>query len=419
VIRAPAGARSIVAFGAAVVLVFAGCASTPPSSPAPSAAVPSVRSSEVAPSSSPDAVEAWLPADVAQPSAVTSAPSLAPGYQCHPCHFLAENQLFGVGAIGSATIAVGVQQPPAQAVVFSSTDGTKWSSLAGFSGADGTTATAVATNGASSVIVGRSADGATAWSLRDGRWTEAPPQPDLRIPYAAGAMTSVTAFGDGFVAGGYHDDPLHAAASAAVWRSTDGLTWHTDRSGDAFANGRILGVAAHGDTIVAVGTAGDPNYGPAGVWRWTASSGWQKARISGGGAGAMRAVASTGSGFVAVGLNGHDDGAAAWTSPDGMTWTPAPDQPAFHFFTSPVRMQSIASGPSGLVAGGWRSDAGKGSAVVWTSSDGVTWHGPTWQQSFSGAQITAVTFAGGAVVAVGRNGYPDWNQAAIWRATRP
>ncbi len=196
------------------------------------------------------------------------------------------------------------------------------------------------------MLVGLDKGGATAWAAPAGSsWTQAPAQPDLAVPYAAGAMTSVTTFGDEFIAGGYRDDPLHATASAAVWRSLDGLTWHVDDGAGTFAGGRIWGVAARGGTLVAVGTGGDPNYGPAAAWRWTRDAGWQRGHIGPDAGGAMRAVAVTPSGFLAVGLNGHDDGALAWTSPDGLDWTASPDQPAFHYFTLPLRMQSVVAGP--------------------------------------------------------------------------
>jgi hypothetical protein len=384
---------------AAVALAAAGCGTS----------VPPSTSAQASYTEGP-----WQAAEVAQPSDVTTAPSLEPGYQCHPCHFLAENQLFGVGEGATGAIAVGVQQPPAQAVAFTSVDAAHWAPVAGFTGPAGSAALAAASNGSTSVIVGSTGDGATAWASGSAGWRQAPRQADLLVPYAAGAMTTVAAFGPGFVAGGYRDDPLHATASAAIWRSTDGLAWQADRS-STFAGGRIWGIAATPGVVVAVGTSGDPNYGPAGAWRWTAATGWQRAEITPLRAGAMRAVTATASGFVAVGLNAHDDGALAWSSRDGLVWTASPDQPAFHYYTSPVRMQSVLSIPGGLVAGGWRSDPGKGSAVTWTSADGVKWVGPTWESSFSGGQITGLGRSGGSIVAVGRDGYPDWNQAAIWR----
>jgi hypothetical protein len=93
------------------------------------------------------------------------------------------------------------------------------------------------------------------------------------------------------------------------------------------------------------------------------------------------------------------------------------DQPAFHYYLLPLRMQSIAVGSSGYLVGGWRSDVGKGSAVLWRSTDGLTWTDPEWQTTFSGGEITGVTLTDALAIAVGRTGYPDWDRATIW--TRP
>jgi hypothetical protein len=405
----------VLALALAVTVNACGTAPVTPSPPAasttPAPATPSLPA--------PTASDVWLAVDLTQPSIVTVAPSLEPGYRCSPCHAPATGQLLGVGASPDGLIAVGVQQPPAQAVALSSTDGTHWIPLPGFSGATGSSADAEASNGVRAVIVGLDHSGATAWASDGGAWTQVPSQAVLLVPYAAGAMTSVTAFGDGFVAAGYRDDPLHDRASAAVWRSNDGSTWTADGGSGTFGGGRIWGIAAKGGTLVAVGTSGDPNDGPAAAWRWTEATGWQRGRIGPDAAGAMLAVAVTASGFVAVGHNGHDDGALTWSSPDGLVWTAVPDQPAFHYFLMPVRMQSVVAGPTGLVAGGWRSDAGNGSAVAWTSEDGLTWNGPAWEPSFSGGQISGLAVSGGALVAVGRTGYPDNNQAGIWVSAAP
>jgi hypothetical protein len=393
--------------------LLAGCGPAPTASPA-DAAVSSAPPSAAAESTGP-----WQLADVALPAAVTTAPSLEPGYQCHPCHFLAEDQLLAVAPTPAGLIAVGVQQPPAQATAFISADGVHWGLLPGFTGAETTTAVAITANGSRSVIVGLDSSGATSWASGGNTWSQAPRQQDLLVPYAAGGMTSVAPFGSGFVAGGYRDDPLHLAASAAVWRSADGLSWQLDAEPGAFTGGRIWGIAARGGTVVAVGTDGDPNYGPVGAWQWTAATGWRRARIAPDDGGAMRAVLATPSGFIAVGLNGHDDGATSWSSPDGLAWTAAPDQASFHYGQAAMRMQSIAATPTGYVVGGWRSDAAKGSGVTWTSADGVTWQPWVWEPAFSGGQITGVAMLGGTAIAVGRTGYPDWNQATIWLNTAP
>ena len=246
-------------------------ASAGPASHGPSSAGPTSTASATSAAASSDP---WQTADVAQPSAVTTSPSLPPGYRCDPCHFLAEDQFLGAGQSATGPIAVGVQEPPAQAVAFTSADGSHWIPVPGFDGATGSTAIATASNGTRTVIVGLDHSGATAWASNGGSWTQAPQQADLLVPYATGGMTTITAFADGFAAGGYRDDPLHVAASAAVWRSSDGLAWHADGGPEIFAGGRIWGIAAKGGTIVAVGTSGDPNYGPAAAWRWTAADGW-------------------------------------------------------------------------------------------------------------------------------------------------
>lgn len=343
-----------------------------------------------------------------------SPPTLQPGYQCHPCHFLAENLFVAVAPWANGLITVGVQKPPAQAIAMTSADGKHWDAVPGLQGADGTSANAVVSLGHRTVVVGSEHSGSTAWLFDGSSWQQAPEQAALEVPYVAGAMTSVTTFQGAFVAAGYADDPLHNAAAAAVWRSIDGLTWTRD-SADAFAGGRIHAMAARGDTIVAVDTNGDPIYGPAGAWRWTQASGWQRATIDPNAGGAMDAVAYGPAGFVAVGKNATDLGASVWTSADGLTWTAVPDQLALHYYQLATRMQSIVAMPTGgFLVGGWRSDVGKGSSLIWTSADGVTWSDPTWETSFSGGEVDGVGIVGDNAVAVGRTGYPDWNQATAW-----
>ena len=148
-------------------------------------------------------------------------------------------------------------------------------------------------------------------------------------------------------------------------------------------------------------------YGPAAVWRWTEATGWrQRGTIAPDAAGAMLAVAVTASGFVAVGQNGHDDGALAWTSADGLSWTAAPDQPG----STTSRHRSGCSPWSPVRPGWWRAAGGRmpGTArrSTWTSADGVTWSGPAWEPLFSGGQITGLSVGSGGLVAVGRTGYP-------------
>ena len=395
---------------------------TAPSAAAVSQAAPSPTASSAGTSSSPVPSgagrvdpDAWAFADVLQPDVVTQAPSLEPGFHCSPCHPAAASQLFGVTGTSSGFLGVGVQQPPAIAVAVATSDGRTWEPVAWDPG-ERTTAIAAASLGDDTVVVGSGPTGAAAWVLRNGAWTPASGDA-LEGEVGATAMTAVVASGDGFVAGGYRDDPLHAAASAAAWSSRDGLTWKTEGPAAVFAGGRIDGIAAQGDVVVAVGTAGDPTYGPAAAWVRTDGS-WHRASIQDPG-GAMHAVAATADGFVAVGQNADDSGARVWRSTDGTTWAPVADQPAFHALSGPIRMLSLAADGRGLVAGGWTSDAANGSSAAWTSPDGERWDQAAWVPAFSGGQIRGLALTGDSALGVGRSGYPDNNQAAAWIRRRP
>ena len=171
-------------------------------------------------------------------------------------------------------------------------------------------------------------------------------------------------------------------------------------------------MASRGDVVVAVGTAGDPTYGPAAAWVRSGGT-WRRAEIADPG-GAMHAVAATPDGFVAVGQDADDTAARVWRSSDGTTWKPVADQPALHAISGPIRMLSVAADARGLVAGGWTSDAANGSSAAWSSTDGEHWVQAAWVPAFSGGQMRGRRAHGDSALGVGRSGYPDNNQAAAW-----
>ncbi len=405
------GTRAKVAALLIGAVLLTGCgASVEPSSPAtgaPGAVAPTIASGP----------GSWASADVVQPDVVTQAPSLEPGYHCSPCHPAAAGQLFGIAPTADGFVAVGVQQPPAEAILLASTDGVRWAPDAAWAPVEGTAAIAAASDGARTVVVGSGQSGAAAWTGTHGTWTMADQGGDLAGSPGATAMTAVTAYDGGFVAVGYRDDPANAAAAAAAWRSPDGRSWRVDGPPTAFAGGRMWGVAARGSTLVAVGTDGDPTYGPAAAWVSTDGT-WRRAEVASPD-GVMRAVTATADGFVAVGYAASDDGARVWRSTDGTTWTAVGDQPSLDNDASPMRMLSVAADDRGLVAGGWRADAANGSSAAWTSPDGEHWTAAPWVPAFSGAQIPGVALAGDLALGVGRSGYPDNNQAAAWVSRRP
>ena len=138
-------------------------------------------------------------------------------------------------------------------------------------------------------------------------------------------MRAVVAGGPGLVAIGYN------GGAAAVWTSTDGLTWEPVPYDEA-----VFG-------------------------------GWQE----------MRAVVAGGPGLVAVGcdftgVEGSDDGgtAAVWTSADGLTWRRI-SQDAVSGSVDRHCVNSVAVGGPGLVAVGYdhvvgHFDRGQ-AAAVWVS----------------------------------------------------
>jgi hypothetical protein len=126
------------------------------------------------------------------------------------------------------------------------------------------------------------------------------------------------------------------------------------------------------------------------------------------------AVISTGPGFVAVGENVDQTAAAAWTSTDGSGWLSVSAQPALDNGGLQMVMTAVsASTGGGIVAAGWRTDAGNGSAVVWRSADGTSWTRLAQDNTFSGAGLSCVIGTPRLMVG-GTMGWPDTHAAEVW-----
>jgi hypothetical protein len=133
----------------------------------------------------------------------------------------------------------------------------------------------------------------------------------------------------------------------------------------------------------------------------------------------MRDVTVGGPGLVAVGEG--DDGAAVWTSADGITWSRVARD--YSVFGGGPTMFSVTSGNSGLVAVGGEDGPGDegdgfGDAAVWTSADGFTWSRVTHDESVFGGegqqQMVSVTAGGPGLVAVGWDTSEGTADAAVW-----
>lgn len=208
----------------------------------------------------------------------------------------------------------------------------------------------------------------------------------------------------------------------AVWTSTDGLTWTPVEDPDgAFdapnSDGPYSGVieiVAGGPGFVAIGMSDDrPTV-------WTSPDGldWTAEHLSSR-KGSMWSVTHGGPGLIVRGWVDDDSPPeyrrnAAWTSADGVSWTLAPEW-AFDEWGEPDPSRAsikIAAGP-GFVAIGWKEDGPNNQTLVWTSDDGETWTPvPNDEHGLDGG-VSEVIDLGGEFMALGRRGI----SAAAWTST--
>lgn len=204
---------------------------------------------------------------------------------------------------------------PVRPLVWTSTDGVTWTTVAANSPHRGMNAVARGGEGYVAVGVGRS--GAAAWTSRDGStWSPAPDAPVLgprsgAEPSSWIAMTDVAATDGTIVAVGMDQGQPGGDLSIRAWWSSDGRTW-ADATGDAFAGGQAFAVTATPRGFLLMGPS-------------------TTSRCLGG----------------------------LWESPDGRTWTCVANEGAFGGFGP----DAAAASPSvvvavGLDASGPESDEG-------------------------------------------------------------
>ena len=212
------------------------------------------------------------------------------------------------------------------------------------------------------------------WTSTDGMsWTRVAPTGTTFGGTDTQAMESVVAIGGGSVAVGY--DYSGGDGDVAVWTSPDGIRVPHDEA--------IFGGAGHqtmrdvtmaGLRLVAVGSDGSGGDGDAAVWTSPDGETWTRVphdEVIFGGADAqsMLGVAAVGGGVVAVGFDysGGDGDAAVWSSPDGATWTRMPHNEAIFGSPTNQRMADVVVVAGWVVAVGFDYRGGDGDAAVWTS----------------------------------------------------
>jgi hypothetical protein len=145
-------------------------------------------------------------------------------------------------------------------------------------------------------------------------------------------------------------------------------------------------VAAIGDRLVAPGYT-FPDF-HAVTWSSTDRQHWSLAELPPGRAGAFGLGIATERGGTSVIVGRIENDAAAWWSPDGVTWHPADGGAAF-VEAPETRMTAVAATAHGFVAGGWTGITNRpGAARFWTSSDGQSWVRVTDSPAFADGRVT-------------------------------
>jgi hypothetical protein len=206
------------------------------------------------------------------------------------------------------------------------------------------------------------------------------------------SMRAITASGAALIAGGAGSPAGASSTDAAVWTSSDGVTWtrvvdeegvfgdateSTGMPGHQFINDVVtgpLGVVAVGADGIAIGAGDVATEHDAAVWLSKNGTVWQRiphdAEVFGGeGTQIMHSVIQTSELVVAVGES--DGQGAAWASSDGAAWAPADMNDEYGAAGEPSFMSDVVATGSGLVA------VGRGGVdprpAVWLSADGFTW----------------------------------------------
>ena len=159
----------------------------------------------------------------------------------------------------------------------------------------------------------------------------------------------------------------------AAWTSSNSLDWAYHQIGTTAFTFPVALTSGSKGGLVAVGRQLDHPVA------WTSADGaaWQLHDVpvlGGMHAERMTAVAATSFGFVAGGSAGpelFERHARFWTSPDGQSWEPAPDDPTAF---ADAEVTAISAIGDRLVAVGWLGTAQHHTGgVAWTSSDGRAW----------------------------------------------
>jgi hypothetical protein len=239
--------------------------------------------------------------------------------------------------------------------------------------------------------------------------------------------TRLFAFGDWLTAEAPDSTPRYPTA----WTSPDGHAWTRLPDSQAFVSRRtyweeiVADVVPDGQSLVAVGMEEYTDGSSADAAAWFSPDGmtWTRAKVTDGTGRTMDQVIATDHGFVAIGEAeysfhaGFGGGTAIWTSPDGRTWTLQHDK------RTPPRgtaLRSIlADGPGFLASASFEYSEGftkplpPVTAGIWRSTDAIHWS--PIPGSPLGVREMIRTSSG--LVAIGLKGDGDAGHPVSWRSS--
>ena len=236
-------------------------------------------------------------------------------------------------------------------------------------------------NGERLVAVGGEAHNGAVWTLDPGgEWEPQTEVPQSSSPEESMGLVDVVEGPDGLVAVGIIGRRSSEAFGSVIWTSDDrGETW----TETARMDGVLLGSLSAGDPgVIATGSAAGI-IGPTAIGIWFSADGaeWRAVNTEPLGFGSMREAVWHDGVFLAVGYRQEAmDGpeappvrGAAWTSPDGETWTEAWADENENTF-----LEGVAAAADGFVAVGARFQEGTNAVPpavphAWRSADGTEW----------------------------------------------
>jgi len=258
----------------------------------------------------------------------------------------------------------------------------------------------------------------TALGASNAQKGEAFTSPDGRTWTAAGneafkdaTLGAVAAVHEGLVAVGAGGCSLECGGFRS-WFSADGTTWAGPTKATTLDEGRGIGLAEDGSTIVAIATELiDPsvNKNRGRVFLSTDAKAWTDPLA----ADALPQVSPAGiatdggTGLVVVGSTISEAGThngGAWRSTDGHSWSAATDDGSF----KGALLMAVVHGTAGYIAVGTTGVDG----AVWSSSDGATWSRVDGG-AFAGSPLVDVATNGAGYLAIGRGA----NGGAAWTST--